>query len=253
MDDRGFHRTKRAPASTVGPSRYRFGRFRAPSFAALSAALRRGKSWRAIPWIGALFIAAIAALVAWDIARGYRAAVDDTDRELETQARVIAEQTARSVQAIDVVLRHVAAEYKRGRIARLSPEELHTYLRELSVGLRQIDGFGIYDANGEAVALSWLPSDPPMRSIADLPGFQALRADPKPQLGIANVVLTDDGVWALPLGRPLERPSGEFAGLIGARGLVGYFQDFYREIRNDPGTNVTLVHDNGALLARYPP
>src|SRR5499427_6068335 len=253
MDDRGFHRRKRAPASMVGSRRYRFGSFRAPTFAALSATLRRGNSWRAIPWIGALFIAAIAALVAWDIARGYRAAVDDTNRELETQARVIAEQTAHSVQAIDVVLHHVAAEFKRGRLARLSPEELHTYLRELSVGLRQIDGFGLYDASGAAVALSWLPSDPKMSSIADLPGFQALRADPKPELGIANAYHAEDGVWALPLGRPLEGPSGEFAGLIGARGLVAYFQDFYREIRNDAGTNVTLVHDNGALLARYPP
>ena len=103
------------------------------------------------------------ALAAWDIVRGYRIAADDTDRELETQARVIAEQTARSVQAIDVVLRHVAAEYKRGRLTRLSPDELHTYLRELSLGLKQIDGFGLYGANGDAIALSWMPSDTTMR------------------------------------------------------------------------------------------
>ena len=60
-------------------------------------------------------------------------------------------------------------------------------------------------------------------------------------------------MWALPLGRRLEKPSGEFAGLIGARGLVSYFQDFYRDIRVDPGTKVTLLHRNGPLLARYPP
>jgi hypothetical protein len=112
----------------------------------------RGRSWHRIPWIGGLFIAAIAALAVWDVVRGYRAAADDTDRELETQARVIAEQTARSVGAVDVVLRHVAAEYKRGRLARLSPDELHRYLLELSVGLKQIDGFGLYDENGNAVA-----------------------------------------------------------------------------------------------------
>jgi len=166
---------------------------------------------------------------------------------------VIAEQTARSVQAVDVVLRHVAAEYKRGRLARLSPDELHHYLRELSVGLKQIDGFGLYDANGSAVALSWEPSDATMQSIADLPGFRAMRADPKAELGIANVMRAGDGVWALPLGRRLETPSGEFAGLVGARGLVSYFQDFYRDIRVNPGTKVTLLHRNGPLLARYPP
>jgi len=222
-------------------------------FAPIKALRPRGWSWHSIPWIGGLFVAAIATLAGWDILRGYRAAADDTDRELDTQARVIAEQTARSVQAIDVVLRHVAAEYKRGRLARLSPEEMHTYLHELSVGLRQIDGFGMYDANGDAVALSWMPSDTTMRNIADLPGFRALRSDPTPELGIGNVFRADDGVWALPLGRRLEKPSGEFAGLVGARGLVAYFQDFYRDIRIDPGTKVTLMHRNGSLLARYPP
>ncbi|HSW24620.1 MAG TPA: cache domain-containing protein, partial [Burkholderiaceae bacterium] len=213
----------------------------------------RGRWWHSIPWLGGLFIAVIVALAAWDIVRGYRMAADDTHRELETQSRVIAEQTARSVQAIDVVLRHVAAEYKRGRLTRLSPDELHNYLRELSLGLKQIDGFGLYGANGDAIALSWMPSDTIMRNVANLPGFQALRADPKLELGIGNVFRADDGVWALPLGRRLEKPSGEFAGVIGARGLVSYFQDFYRDIRVDPGTKVTLLHRNGPLLARYPP
>jgi len=224
------------------------------SLAASIKALRlRGRSRHSFAWIGGLFVAVIVALAGWDILRGYHTAADDTQRELETQARVIAEQTARSVQAIDVVLRHVAAEYKRGRLARLSPDEMHAYLRELSVGQRQIDGFGMYDAHGEAIALSWMPSDITTRSIRDLPGFQVMRADPTIQLGIGNVFRADDGVWALPLGRRLETQSGEFAGLVGARGLVAYFQDFYRDIRTDPGTKVTLMHSNGSLLARYPP
>ncbi len=91
-----------------------------------------------------------------------------------------------------------------------------------------------------------------MRSIADLPGFQALRADPKVELGIANVIRADDGVWALPLGRRLEKPSGEFAGLVGARGLVSYFQDFYRDIRVNPGTKVTLAAPQRSLARTLP-
>ena len=59
-------------------------------------------------------------MAALDIVRSYRTAVEETGRELETQARIIAEQTARSVQAVDIVLRHVAAEFRRGRLARLS-------------------------------------------------------------------------------------------------------------------------------------
>ena len=59
---------------------------------------------RSIPWLGGVFIGAIVALSVYDIARGYQTAVYNTGRELDSQARVIAEQTARSLQAVDVCL-----------------------------------------------------------------------------------------------------------------------------------------------------
>jgi PAS domain S-box-containing protein len=208
---------------------------------------------RIIAWSGALFIAAIVAMAAWDIVRSYEAAVDDTGRELHSQARVIAEQTARSVQAVDVMLRHVAGEYHRGRLARLSPDELHAYLRELSVGLVQIGGFGLYDASGNALAQSWLEPGR-MRDISELPGFKALRDDPRIAFGIGNATRSaDDGHWIMPLGRRLESRDGQFAGIVGAIGSIDYFQDFYRDARFEPGTTITLMHRRGNLLARFPP
>jgi hypothetical protein len=60
---------------------------------------------RSVPWVGGLFIAVIAAMAAYDIVRSYQATISNTGHELDSQARVIAEQTARSVQAVDVVLR----------------------------------------------------------------------------------------------------------------------------------------------------
>ena len=208
---------------------------------------------RIIAWSGALFIAAIVAMAAWDIVRSYHAAVDDTGRELHSQARVIAEQTSRSVQAVDVMLRHVAGEYHRGRLARLSPDELHAYLRELSVGLVQIGGFGLYDASGNALAQSWLEPGR-MRDISELPGFKALRDDPRIAFGIGNATRSaDDGHWIMPLGRRLESRDGRFAGIVGAIGSIDYFQGFYRDARFEPGTTITLMHRGGNLLARFPP
>ena len=43
---------------------------------------------RVIAWCSALFIAAIVAMAAWDIVRSYHMAVDDTGRELRSQALV---------------------------------------------------------------------------------------------------------------------------------------------------------------------
>ena len=71
----------------------------------LTSCTPRAWSWQRIAWIGSLFIALVAAMAAWDIARSYRTTVDETGRALDSQARVMAEQTARSLQTVgDVAL-----------------------------------------------------------------------------------------------------------------------------------------------------
>jgi len=64
-----------------------------------------------VAWAGGFFIAAIVAMAAYDIYRGYHEAVRNTMRELDSHARVVAEQTARSLQAVDVVLRHLVKQF----------------------------------------------------------------------------------------------------------------------------------------------
>ena len=72
---------------------------------------RRAWPRRGIAWLGAVVIGAIAVQAAYDIWRSRDTAIAATMRELDAQARVLAEQTARSVQAVDVVLRHLANEH----------------------------------------------------------------------------------------------------------------------------------------------
>jgi len=121
-------------------------------------------SWRSIPWMGGLFIVAIAALAAYDIYRNYHVAAADTARELDTQARVLAEQTARSLQAVDLVLRHVAEQRRQGPLAVQQQGDLHAYLKNQAVGVVQSEGLLLFDANGKLVASSEraeLPDPPP--------------------------------------------------------------------------------------------
>jgi signal transduction histidine kinase len=207
----------------------------------------------ALPWAGAVLIAAVVAAAAYDLYRGYHEAVRNTGRELDTQARIIAEQTSRSLQAVDVLLRHIAAEYQRGRLARLKPADMHAYLREAVVGMNQIDGLGMFDAAGDALGVSWPAARQPP-NMASLPRFQALRDNPSAGFGVFEAAPgAGDGVWILPLARRLEGPGGNFAGVIAARGRVDYFQDFYRNAQLESGTQTALVHRNGSLVARHPP
>jgi PAS domain S-box-containing protein len=219
------------------------------------AALPGVEAWprRRIAWIGGALITVIVAFAAYDLGRSYRQAVADTRRELDSQSRVIAEQTARSVQAVDVMLRQVAAEYKRGRLTRLTADELHVYLRDIAVGLNQVDGLGVFDAAGEQVAVSW-PAPRRAVNMASLPRFQQLRDDPSHGFVIFGAArAAGEGHWIVPFGRRLETPDGVFAGVVAARGRVEYFERFYGDAYPDPATRVALLHRDTTLLARHPP
>ena len=222
-----------------------------------ATALRLPRRWssRGIPWVGGLFIAVIVGLAAVDIVRGYQAAVAETGRELDAQARVVAEQTARTVQAIDVVLRHVANEFRARTIADDSPRDLHAYLRDQAVGLVQVESLLIIDAAGMVRASSNLwPLPDRVPNVAGLPAFQATREDRSAALVIEGAMrgVLNHELWVIPMARRIETPSGAFAGAVIAGGKVEYFQQFYRDVRLDEGTKITLMHRNGSLLARHP-
>ena len=215
-------------------------------------AFDHGIGRRSAAWVGALFIVAVCALVAFDIARGYRTTRDDIARELDTHARILAEQTARSLQAIDVVLRHVSQEQVRGRLEPLTRPQLHAYLGQQSVGFAQILGLAMHDEKGDALAISWLDQAARV-NVADAAVFKALRdrADSAVAIGAA-IRSPTDGQWMIPVARRLEHADGGFAGIIAARLRIEYFADFYRDVRLEPGAVVTLLLRDGGLLLREP-
>ena len=216
----------------------------------------RSRQWtrRVVPWAGGLLIGATIAMAAYDIVRSYRETVSTTGRELDAQARTLAEQTARSVQAVDVVLRHFSSQYRAGTFATLSPADIRAYLVDQSVGLVQIDGMGVFDHRGLSVAGTLIPPSGPPVNVGGDPQFESVRNERNDILLVGGAMKTAfDQRWIFPLARRLETPSGEFAGVIAARGHIRYYQQLYRDVRPDPGTSITLMHRNGTLVARHPP
>jgi PAS domain S-box-containing protein len=211
--------------------------------------------WRRIPWIGALFIAATVGFAGSDIWRGYQSTVADTGRELEAHARIVAEQTARSLQTIDRVLGHIAERVRSGALAGKTQQEQHFYLRDQTVGLVQVEGLSLFDAAGNLVAASYLfPVPQPALSVADTPLFKKLVAQRDAGLAIDTVrraALTPN-LWVIPIVRRLESANGTLLGGVVAGGRVEYFQNFYRDVRLDDGTAISLLHRNGTLVARHP-
>ncbi len=221
-----------------------------------AASIARRRPWRYTPWLGGLFIAGIVALAALGIWRRHANAVAEIDRELDALSRVIAEQTARSVQTVDLVLQHVAGEFRSGKLDRLADEAaLHDYLRDQSAGLVQVAGLSLIDADGRIRASSSrFPQPQPRPDVGALPSFQQLKATANAGLMVVGTMrgINRPEAWMFPLGRRLERRDGSFAGAIAAAGRVEYFQNFYRDLRLDAGSSITLLHRDGTVIARYP-
>jgi PAS domain S-box-containing protein len=208
---------------------------------------------RRIAWFGGLLIGVIATMSIYDIVRGYYQTIENTGRELDAQARVIAEQTARSFQAIDVQLRHLEQLSNQGILPAMSREDLRAYLKEQAIGLVQIDGLLLINADGTIKASSYI--DPARESSVRLSGYPYNIARTTRQTGMfigSAITSTVDGRWIFPMMRRLETSSGEFAGAVAARGRIDYFEQFYRDIRLDQGTKTTLMQLDGKLLARFP-
>jgi PAS domain S-box-containing protein len=209
---------------------------------------------RSAPWIGGAFIAIIVAFAAHDIWRSYHAAIAETGKVLESQAKIIAEQTARSVQALDVVLRHLADQHRAGAFKGLTPDQIHATLKKQATPLVQADGLAWIDVEGTVVATAYAYPVPPGTTVIDRPGFQTIRGDPSIDLYVGDVVRSRiDGRDYIPVTRALRAADGTFVGMVGARGRIDYFQDFYKDAQPDAATRVALLHRNGTLLARHPP
>jgi len=208
---------------------------------------------RSLVAFGTLFIAVVMAIAGYEIYRGYDAAIENTGRELDTQARIMAEQTARSIQAIDVLLRYLAAQEQRGAFDGMSEKDLYTYLKEQAVGLAQINGLHLADAKGITRGAWVYPTPGSVRDVSDRAFYTVPRDNPGINLFVGQAIQSRiDGEWLFPVTRRLEHPDGSFAGTISARARVEYFRKFYQDVQLEPGTKVTLMHRDGTLIARNP-
>ena len=184
-------------------------------------------------------------------------AIERSRRELARLSVVLAEQTARSLQSIDLVLQEVQAKVVAG--ATGDPEEfkremsaaaLHEFLAERIKVLPLATAVGLVAADGTLVNGSG--AAPPKLDLSQRDYFIYLRDHDDPDVFISAPGRTVNGNWTFFLARRINDRNGGFAGL--AIGLVDaeYFEDFYRAITPDQGSAVTLLRRDGTVLVRHP-
>jgi signal transduction histidine kinase len=171
----------------------------------------------------------------------------------------LAEEADRSFKSLDLVLSSVGDYMGRRGVTdgasyqtMMSDQDSHLLLKEKITGLPQVDAVTIINSTGKLVNFSRYWPIPDV-DVSDRDYFKALRDDPNLESFISVPVQNrGNGSWNIYVARRLNDPDGRFMGLLLGAISLQYFENFFGATAPDTGTSISLVREDGMLLARYP-
>jgi signal transduction histidine kinase len=197
-----------------------------------------------------------AGLTIWDL---YRRTSTSISEHMANLGLVLAEQTSRYVQVVDLLLQELQSHSRDLRIQtpeefkqRLGGQDTHNLLRERMVNLPQANALVIVDADGRVLNTSrkW-PAE--RLDISDSDGYAHFKANDDNKLFVSKPLKNRiTGNWTVYLVRRVSGPDGVFLGTVAGALDVKYLADFYSTISANQGVHVTLLRRDGTMLARYP-
>ena len=183
----------------------------------------------------------------------------ETRANLGKLALVIADQTSRSFQSVNLLLNAVADRVSADGLnisiharADIKSESAHEYLVERARSLPQIGNLMLISADGQLLnhSSSW---PIPAISVEGREQFLHLRDHHDSTLFISEPARNKvDGSWTIYLARRIDGPKGDFRGVVQAAVRLVNFVGFYRAIDLGEGSAISLWRHDGVLLARYP-
>jgi diguanylate cyclase (GGDEF)-like protein/PAS domain S-box-containing protein len=192
----------------------------------------------------------------WMLRQG---AIADTIADNHRLGVVLAEQTARAFQAVDLALQEVSEKIGGGDVRdaislkeRFGGRDVYEVLARRLINLPQADTITITDSSGHLINQSrtWPPPD---YSLADRDYFRhfAETPDTDPYISEPNVN-RGSGASSVFLARRITGPHGTFLGVVVAPIRLDYFATFFARTGFSDGTGVTILRRDGTVLVRFP-
>jgi PAS domain S-box-containing protein len=184
----------------------------------------------------------------------------DAERELRNTALVLAEQSARSFEALTLVETGLIQRIEKLGVTstaelrdRLSGYDAHVMLRDTINGLPHVESVSVFDPTGDIVNFSrqW---PVPRFNITDRDYFKTFIADRRMGTILSEPVLNrTTGTWSIYLGRKFFASNGEAIGIINGAIERRYLERFFHKINLGAGSTIALYRRDGVLLASDPP
>jgi PAS domain S-box-containing protein len=188
------------------------------------------------------------------------------DEELKQQMRstrnlsiALAEQTARSIQAVDLIVQDTQALALSGEMTsedgfrqRMSSEEVHKYLLDRLHSLPQASSLAVLDDNGTIINFTRTWPVPAIQA-AERNFFRHFQEhDDHGPFVDGPFVDKYSGAWSITITRRVDGPNGAFLGVVAGVIDTKYFGDFYRAVATYDSESIALSHLDGTFLVRYP-
>ena len=186
----------------------------------------------------------------WDV-HTYRGVVERNRlRDFNNLTALLADQTARSIESIDILLRAAANDISATGVG--DPATRTFRMKDRISGIPQVRAILLLDRDGRII----VSTDEQFRIGADLserPYFRKYRD------GTVKGYMTDPYLgpiskrWAFALSEPITDSDGQFAGVIAAIINIEYFDRLYRSLDIGEHGFVALMTRDGVVVTRVPP
>jgi diguanylate cyclase (GGDEF)-like protein len=186
-------------------------------------------------------------------------AAADAEQTTGNIATILAEQSARTVQSIDIVLADLQERLGAEGVktasdlrAKTGTKDFYFMLFDRLARLPQASVAGILDADGILwnTTLSW---PKPNRDLSDREYFYAHKSADAPGLVISAPSRNrSTGIWTVQFSRRITGPDGELLGVIFVGANASYFSEIFSSIETGRDQKITLALRDGSIIAEFP-
>ncbi|HEY5930824.1 MAG TPA: EAL domain-containing protein [Burkholderiales bacterium] len=205
-----------------------------------------------IPGLAALLIVFYFTVAYFSLTGTREAGMREAEARAQDLAQLAEERTARSLQAINLVLAGIGDAWARDPSLRDSRNpQMQGILRSKAASLPFTRGLFVIDAKGakthDVESAAIMSGD-----FSDREYFNWHRNRTGSLYLSRPGVSTESGDWFMAASRRLSTADGSFAGVIVAALDAQALQDLYRDLDTGRDGAVELLHANGELIARVP-
>lgn len=181
------------------------------------------------------------------------------EAELSRFSLTLAEQADRSFKSLDLVISSIAENIVRRDATSLADfsrsvggHDTHQLLKEKLSGLPQVDAITVINKNGKLINFSRYWPIPEV-NVSDRDYFKALSSNPSMDTFVSSPVQNrGTGTWTIYIARRLNDRNGSFLGLVLGAMTLQYFEEFYQSVSRGSGSAISLMRNDGMMLARHP-